>query len=523
MMRRYGCVQPSRTSVFVIATMLAAILAQELPAFATSCSDICPGTGACTIGSMQIVDPGSELDCSGRDITIGDAGTVKVIDGELTIQANNLTLNGPGGAILAVEGPDEIVGSIEIVLTGSLALLGKIRANGSTGGGTIFITAAGDISIEENGTDGIEADGTAAHADGGDVRIEAQGDITISDPIHAEGASSGDNQGGDIEIRAGGSIVTDQHGHLSAPGRSRGGGSITMVARQGSLTLNEHVDVDGIGETGAGGRIDLSAGDRIDVNLDITARGGVNQGGGLVPGGTVRMEAGCGGIHVAAPILVTGGDQGQASAGVGAGGGGVFLQSRGSVEMASSALVDLRGLAAGSRGGTLGVRSSGHVGIASGVTVDVRGSATAGGNGGGISIIGCSADVASGAILDARGNDSGNVELFATLEPAPLTPTPLVAAPLHVHSAAQLRTESSGTGEHGRIRLAALYSRKGVCSNNETLRCQRDTDCTVGCQTGDCLYANPDTDGAVSQFSPSVELIEESALGDCRLSACAGM
>jgi len=287
MKRRLGCIQPSRSCAFVCLAIVL-VVARGPSAFATTCTDICPGTGACTIGSLQNIDPGSTLDCSGRDITVGDSGTIKVTDGDFELLADDLTLTGPGGLIYAVEGSGEEVGAIDISLTGNLSLSGKIRANGAHGGGHLSIKAAGNISIPESGTDGVEADGTSPNASGGEIYLEAGGTMSIYDPVHAEGNTSGDNTGGTIDIRAAGNIVIATDGHISVPGRMDGGGSVTIVSENGSVTLDEHIDVNGIGDTGDGGNIEIIAGNAITLNGSITANGGVNQGGGAAQGDVRR-------------------------------------------------------------------------------------------------------------------------------------------------------------------------------------------------------------------------------------------
>ena len=68
----------------------------------------------------------------------------------------------------------------------------------------------------------------------------------------------------------------------------------------------------------------------------------------------------------------------------------------------------------------------------------------------------------------------------------------------------------------GRIAVAPLVAQKGECSNNSTLDCQTDQDCVVGCQTGDCLYANPDLQGVVTQFDVAPVTYSDRSLGECQ-------
>ena len=89
-------------------------------ASATTCQNVCPGTGSCTISNIRIVEPGSVLDCSGRSITIGSSGSLKVIGGEMSILANNLSLLGIGSTITGIDGSDGEPSAVSVELTGSL-------------------------------------------------------------------------------------------------------------------------------------------------------------------------------------------------------------------------------------------------------------------------------------------------------------------------------------------------------------------------------------------------------------------
>jgi hypothetical protein len=55
----------------------------------------------------------------------------------------------------------------------------------------------------------------------------------------------------------------------------------------------------------------------------------------------------------------------------------------------------------------------------------------------------------------------------------------------------------------------------GRCSNNPTQTCLSNANCVVGCQTGQCLNINPDTDGVLTQFHPSPTITENAALAAC--------
>gem|GEM_PF-883179 len=496
---------PPRHSIATVPLACLLVLSASWRAAATTCSDICPGSGSCTINSLKNIDPGSDLDCGNRDLTVTGDGSLKVTGGSFILRARDLNVVGPGGTIYAVEGTDQHCGGIEVDLTGSLTLAGKMRANGNHGGGSLTITAAGDISIPESGTDGVECDGLNVGASGGSIDIQAGGAITMNDPVHAEGNNSGDNAGGRIEIRATGNITAALDGHISATGKTAGGGSVLIVSEAGNITLDEHIDVDGKGTIGDGGDIELSAEGSIQVLQQIYARGGVNTGGGTANGGTVEIGAGCGGVSVEAPIFTTGGQLGSSH-----GGGSLTVTATGPVSIAAGVLLDTHALADGGNGGDITLRSKDVITLNNGTTLDSRGSSLSQGTGGSVMVAGCRADLKSGATIDAGAVQAAAIFIGASGQP-PATGT----QPLSVGATAVLRAAGTTSGGNGRIELAPLTYKQGQCSNDGTLSCMLDADCTVGCQTGDCLYANPDTGGQDIQFN-----ITPSRFGDSALPAC---
>lgn len=72
----------------------------------------------------------------------------------------------------------------------------------------------------------------------------------------------------------------------------------------------------------------------------------------------------------------------------------------------------------------------------------------------------------------------------------------------------------SATGTGGTIQL--ITKSFGTCSNDATRHCITAADCTVGCNTGQCLNVNPDTGGTTAQFSPAPTFIEDPSLIACQ-------
>jgi len=483
--------------------LLVALVLRAGIAGATQCddADFCgPGTGPCTINSVKIIDPDSEIACDGRDLTIGNAGVLKVIDAEFSLTARNLTIIGPGGAILAVEGPDQASGgmSIELVAeegvpgSGSMIAGGKLRANGNHSPGTITVHADGDIVIEESGDDGLEADGTASGAPGGSISIQADGDIHIADPVHAAGADSGTTSaGGSVEIYAGGDLIIDGDGHIATPGRGDSGGGSVILGAGGDIHLDEHVDVSGRGPSADAGHIEISAGGGLTILQPMTANGGDGAGGGVAAGGEVSLEAGCGGVDLQAGIDATSGETG----GGGGSGGTIRIEASGNVAVASNVVVDTHPLSGSDgRGGSIIIRSNRYVTIASGARLDTRSRQSATSPGvSNIVVKGCRVSVASTSTLDASGNFGGRIEVIADEHWVSSGP-----APMFVSSTSNV---NAGGSTPGSIELHAFTDQQGTCSGNGARRCWTDPDCTEGCLTGTCDLANPNTEGKSTQFT----------------------
>jgi hypothetical protein len=504
-----GAPSPSRRHRLSVLLASAALLAASSEiARATTCQDVCPGTGACTISSTIDVDPDSRIDCSGRDVTFTIYGNLRVTGGHLWFAARHVTVNAAtteGGGFIGRESAGGVQSVVQLDLSGNLDLYGKIRVNGNKGGGTIAVSAAGDIRIWEKGSDGIEADGTAAGADGGEIRVEAGGSIAISDPIHAAGAGSAETSGGTIEIVAGGDILSDQHGHISAEGFKGLGGLVSLTSLGGDVVIHEHIDVEGRGATGDGGQVEIRAADRVEIHDQMTARGGVNVGGGQAAGGHVNVVAGCGGVLIAANVLANGGQLGTESAS-----GDVKVESRGTVTVAGGVTIDVRALESDGLGGSIDLRSEQDLVLASSSKLDARGGASGGGEGGSIVLDACSVSVASSATVDVTAASGGSVSIAATQAP-PTTG----AQPLYIATGALLKAKGATADQDGAIDLAPTTSKAGKCSNDGSRSCFLDLDCTVGCQTGDCLYANPDTDGLATQFDLTPEKYSDEKIAVC--------
>lgn len=503
----------------VLLACSASILGGIGPAWAATaddCTDLCGiGTGACTISATWDIDPGSDLDCGTRNVTLTGAGVLRVTNGDFRLAAGNLTVDGPGGTITSIEGTGgtaDVPGSIVVELSGALSLSGKIRANGTRGGGNIHVHAAGNITIPESGTDGIEALGTSNTASGGRIVVETDGSFVANDPVLADGGGPGANAGGSIEIRAAGSITTDLDGHISAYGRTGGGGSIT-VAAGGSITLLEHLKAEGQGDYADGGQIEVVAGDALSVQADLSVMGGVNVSGAHSNGGEMLLQSRCGGTTIAANLNATGGQAGSDDEN-----GGITIETSGSLVVATGKVLDTHARQSGGRGGPIRLVARDLITMNASSVVDSRGSATSPGAGGAVTLQACRLNLTNGSTIDTSGYRGGTITLNASQDPPAEAQEATVPEPLLVASAAVVRAAGSTAAANGRIALAPLTGQRGRCSNFAVPNiryCTLDTDCTEGCQTGDCQFANPDTGGINTQFDIVPARVDEASQVRC--------
>lgn len=482
-------------------------LAQTSPA--DDCADLCLTATTCTIAATFDIVPGSTIDCSGRELTLTTFGVLRVTGGSFTLRAAKLTVNGSGGTITAIQGSTGYPGAVTVDVAGDFALAGKIRANGDKGGGRIAVMVGGNMTIPESGTDGIEALGLSTAGGGGRIDVDVTGSLTVNDPILADSGASGQIAGGQIRLRAGGDIVTDVDGHISAYGRSAGGGEIEIIAG-GDVVLHEHLKAEGLGSVADGGQVEVTAGDFLNVAADISVMGGVNVGGGSANGGTVDLLSGCGGTQIGASINATGGQLGDDDLDSGR----VEIDSRGSTTILTGVTIQTRALQAGGRAGSILVSARDLVDLQGTAKLDARGSTTSPGTGGDVQVKACRLLVASGSTIDVSGSIGGSIALRATQEPPATNGSQ--PQPLTIGSASILKAAGATNADSGRIELAPLQYKTGVCSNSGTTACLLDADCTIGCQAGDCNFANPDTAGLNTQFDVVPARQQENDFGECQ-------
>jgi hypothetical protein len=340
--------------------------------------------------------------------------------------------------------------------------------------------------------------------------LVANGNINVFDPIQADGASSGTTHGGDISIESrSGNVTTDLGGRMVVTGRLGSGGSIRLNAVEGDVSVSTNLDAFGTLVTGDGGLIHLSGGDAVSVNDPLSARGGASVSGGTAYGGAIRIDAGCGGVSLNADVEVRGGEGG------GLDGGAFVVRSAGNVTIASGVEVLTEAQGTGGIGGDVTMESDGTITVGTNALIKAVGDTVdSDGAGATVEIIGCKVEIRNGAIIDTTGYQGGHVFLSGGAVPgAPPLPAGQLQ-PLVVDEASQIRATGHSSSQNGFIDLEVKQILKGKCTNNAAL-CTIDTDCTAGCQTGQCKDANPDRDGVNSQFNVTADLSEQRNVASC--------
>lgn len=478
----------------------------------------CPPVNPCVVTTLQLVPAGATVDCSGRDMHIKDQfGRIEVENGFVTVLAEDVTID-TNHRIVATRTVADVPYGVRLDLTGKLDARGILQANSNLGGGTVEVVAAGDVLLPKGGTNstGIEAKGTQADAPGGRVVIESGGNVLIDDPILAnalESSATSVAQGGSVSVVAAGTITVAAK--ISAFGKQTQAGTISLRSRgdidaagnpldpeaavacgspdqTGRIVVEANAPIlaEGGNTNGNGGEIHLVA-RQISTASTLSAQGGLNVGGGSSRGGLVALTAGDCGLTLGADVIIRGGE-----AGSGLSAGALLAESDGDITVASGVKIYTRSEAGGGDGGDLSLDAGGDLVIQTGAQLDASGHTGGGNQGDGASIAlhGCDVRVEGTAVVDAGGYTGGSVVLSAR-------------DTLTVSSSASVRADGVSSADDGEIVLhyrpgwctadpeaecstgtCVTAPAPGFCSNDNSRTCTVNADCTVGCQTGECMF-----------------------------------
>jgi filamentous hemagglutinin family protein len=246
------------------------------------------GSVAVTVpGQLTIDGLGSTIAASSEAGSTGDAGTVTVTAGTLSI-ANNGTISsttfasGNGGDVeVKVTGQLSIDASLATkgLLTGITAQANPNR--GSTGNAGQVTVHAGSLSIVNGG---VIATTTGGPGKGGDVDVIVASDITLRGPgPQITAKSTGGGNAGSITVSAfrllmnnGAQISTE------AETSTANGGNITLTVRDFLYLVGSKITTSVNGETGNGGNIEIDPRFLVlDSGSSITGKAVEGHGGNI--------------------------------------------------------------------------------------------------------------------------------------------------------------------------------------------------------------------------------------------------
>jgi cysteine-rich repeat protein len=297
------------------AAMVLLVAGIARPARATTANDVCPGIpDPCILDGALKVDAGSTLDFGGAELRMTGHASLDVGGGTMTIKARQLTMQ-PGAHLLGASGTIAVTTTGDIQVQSNSTTLSHLDvSDGSFGGGEIDLISGGAIAI--NGV--LFAKGTSTEADGGTLDIEAQGDVSIAGTVSAKSGSDagggdltilstagkitvsvpvdvsgGEYDGGDIDIEAGGDVVTTGTLDVSGGSLSGSGGDLLLVAGGVVSSQGQMIGSAG-GSTAEGGGdgacIEGDAGGDLQLGASVLAPGADGDPGGF--GGDVLFTAG---------------------------------------------------------------------------------------------------------------------------------------------------------------------------------------------------------------------------------------
>jgi filamentous hemagglutinin family protein len=223
-------------------------------------------------GNIQRVAETSQINANSVLFRTNNTGGIGTSAAPIPINVNNLEVTtGSGGAFLTSLGSSLTIGGITEELSGIE----------TTGGGDLFIDAAGDISLIEEIFTGRDA------ASGGSIQLLSQGNINTTEGAIESVPQQPQGQGGDITLTATGDILT---GEIYSRGDSQGG-NVNLTA---GGTLNTTADIiDASSPQGTGGTVNLNATN--DILIGFITTFGETQGGNITlntTSGTIDISQG---------------------------------------------------------------------------------------------------------------------------------------------------------------------------------------------------------------------------------------
>ena len=182
-----------------------------------------------------------------------------------------------GGRVEATAGRFGFGGIVSILAAGDVSVGGMVDASGGDfDGGELDVEAGGDLTVAGR----LRVDSTAGEGGGGFVALTAAGDLRLNATaiVSADGHQSLDNFGGDggtFLLSAGGDLSVSPGASLIAAGaRPDGAGGTLDASSEGTTTLAGEVSLIAKGTRGIGGSLAIRA-----CEIEIAATGALTNSG----------------------------------------------------------------------------------------------------------------------------------------------------------------------------------------------------------------------------------------------------
>lgn len=346
----------------------------------------CPsGSGTCFLTQTLDVGDGCDLEFASRAVIVTSSGVVRAA---ATTQVGSFSMR---------------CATLTVASGGSIEARGEALSGALARGGSIRIVTSGDVVIDRAPNAGrIDVSG---RADGGLLRIQAGGSVTLRGRLGADGLSN-DGGSGSIAIDSNGGIVSTAASEISAVSGAAAseGGTVELEAKDairlggtvdlagsdgGSLVLSTSGELDlgrvegsALGDGGNGGCVEIEAQRLVRLLGPVSLRGGnSNEGGGC--GGFLGIAVSRGDLSVQADVNVDSGSSDGAA-------GEILLSSAGALTVAANTML--------SASGTIGESCGGSLDMTAATALNVLGGLDAGGG-----IAGGSIDLRSSAELRVDG------------------------------------------------------------------------------------------------------------------------
>jgi large exoprotein involved in heme utilization and adhesion len=229
-------------------------------------------------GALTIVGSGSRIATATDPATIGNAGSVGVSAGQITLAADGGILSTTAGT--GAGGPVEVIARGALLLDGAGDPATQIAASATgprSGPGGDVTVAAGNLKVEG----GAEiASTTAAPGSGGQIAITAAAIVLSGSGPQITALSTGSGDAGPVSVAAARLLLTGGAA-ISTAAQSANGGDITLSVGGLLYLAGSGITTSVLGAAGNGGNIMIVSGPTVLDHATIKAQAAGGNGGNI--------------------------------------------------------------------------------------------------------------------------------------------------------------------------------------------------------------------------------------------------